>query len=278
MQIVPFIAQQGQGFNFGGLLQILVLLLAFGGPLLGWIVKKVKEQAELKAARDRQRNMERESLRSTEVVQRESPSSERIQAQERQREMRDLAMRRQAQLQELRQRQMEVARQRQSRDAQRPSDDDDIAALTGIPGTASPQARRTPSQTPNVPGGGVPSGGQGPVPLAPGTRRVPAQGLRTPPVVAPTQRRRPQDTPKQPSAKVAPQCAQAEARSRTEVPKVAPLPGAPKVKKGLGVRSMLFDDHNTPRSKDDLRRAYALQEIFAKPVSMRKEIGGIGEG
>ena len=273
MDTLLTIAQQGGGFNFGGLLQILVLLLAFGGPLLGWIVKKVKEQAELKAARDRQREMERETLRTTQVVQRESPSSERSVAEERQEAMRDLAMRRQAQLQELRQRQIEAARQRQAGQSQQPSREDDIGALTGIPGTAAPQVRATPSPS----GGQGIGGGSGVTPLVPGSARQRQAGgqqaLRPPPVVAPPPRRRqPQAPARTEPAKAAP----ARPKKKEQAP---PNPVEARRQGGrLGVRAMFFDDHNKPRSKHDLRRAFALSEIFGKPISMREEGGGIGNG
>ncbi|GAB4547125.1 MAG: hypothetical protein Tsb0013_06600 [Phycisphaerales bacterium] len=281
MDMLPVIAQQGQGFNFGGLLNFLILFLAFGGPAIGYIVKKVKEQAEIKAARDQRRQMERESLRQTQVVERTAPADERAEAADRQRAMRELAMRRQAQLQELRQRQIESARQRQSQQRPDTDDEDDLRRLTGTP---APQVRQTPTASPGGQIPGAPPAGPIITPGARGPARgVPASSSRTPSVLAPTQRRRQPSQPSPPpvgsgtpSARPTQQAGTAQDGPRSPIP----LPKTVAARRSggrLGVRAMFFDDHNKPRSKDDLRRAFALSEIFAKPVSMRPGVGGVGE-
>ncbi len=256
------IAQQGQGFNFSGLLQLVVIVLAFGMPAIGWIFKKVKEQAEIKSSRDRQRQVERDSLRQTEVVERVRPGDERAEQTERQRAMRDLAMRRQAQLQELRQRQLEAAKQRQAQKAERTSNED----ATTLRSTPTPQVRQAPTSAPQAQPG---TGGS----------VIPGGPLRSPQVVTPTQRRR-QQVPaqpqmRQPANRPAPSRPPADRKATSATPSTVPtISAARRPADRLGVRGMFFGSDGRPLPHEQLRRALLMSEVLSKPISMRKNPDG----
>lgn len=249
----------------GNWLQLLLYLLILAGPAIGWAIKKVKEQAAVKAERERRRNLEYESLRTTQVVDRKSPSDEQSEAVERQRAMRELALRRQAQLQELRQRQIEAARQRQQqRGPNAPQPGEGLSALVG--GAQAPQQGSLTS-TPT------------PAPLRPAhTPQQTPQAPRRPAAITPPQRQRqPQPRQKQPAPIRRPE-AQRPARVKPAKPSVPPVvpgvvPGVTARGSGIGVRSLLFARDGGRRSKDELRRLFALNEVLSKPVSMRKGPG-----
>ena len=250
--------------------QLLILLLAIGAPAISWIFGKLREQAELKKARDTAKRRQDDSLRTTQLTNRSAPAP--TPETQRERERQELAARRQAQLRELRQRQYERAT--------RPGTVVRGPAPTG----ARPQVPQMPRQpTPRSPG-----------PLRPGIPAPPTTARRTPPVAAPARPGpgRPMPAPARPTppstARRSTGAPPPVARPRVEPAgrKPAPTPVAKteavarghnvevaREHRGVGrdVRGMLIGPDGETRSRADLARAIALTEVFGPPISLRLE-------
>lgn len=245
----------------GNLTQLLILLLAIGAPALSWVFGKLREQAELKKARDAARRRHEESLRTTHLTER-SPA--RLSPQEqRQRERQDLAARRQAQLRELRQRQHErvsrpgtvVVRGPGPTMPQRPAPRPVGPLRPGVP--APPTGRRTPPVV-------------APPRSAPGRRMPPVAGsapttpVRRPTIVpGPTARARGEEKRPEPARGgiAATEIGQGRAVEALRRPRGV----------GPDVRGMLIGADGRPRPRTELAKVVALAEVLSSPIALRSE-------
>ncbi len=266
----------GNTFNW---LQLLIALLLVGGPVLGTIIGKLKEQAALKRARDETKRRQQEALRTTQVIERTNEESE-TEEDRRSVAMRELAARRQAQLRELRRRQAQ--------------------SQTGQQANTGGGVLRAPSSSPSGGGGGggagtsIP-GGPFPTPTGRGQRQQQREAQRQ-------QRRQQRGGQQRPARREStppvrdrqgPDADRPTAdRIGDRIKESAIAVGSTPIRSGAigtsaigeqstedkssarsnihdGVRSMLFgaDGHV---DHDKLRKAVALTEVLGTPTSLRE--------
>lgn len=237
-------------------LQILIPVLFVLGPVLGQIIKKINEQAELRRIEMERQRIRDEMLRTgrapAEAQSRESTRSAPRPTPQggaaARTNLEEIAKRRQAQLEELRRRQQAARAQASAR----PTPARPVPPTA--PGRPGPQAHPTPQPRPTA----------GPTPQArPQPVRRPAPPAQRRP--APT---RSAPTPRRPS------------RSRT--PEVVPPAAIRKRQRRLGEVGGLGSIEvvapptaatptpvRIPRTTDAWRRAIVLSELLAPPVSLR---------
>lgn len=246
----------GQGWS-----SLLIIALAFGAPAISWLFGKLKEQHELKKARDAARERQQESLRATHIVDRtERPAPE----QQRERQVSDLAARRQAQLREL--------RERQARSTSTPP------VVTRAPSAPTrptptrsnppaPPARQPQPLRPGVPASRRP-GPRPPRTTPPQARPAPPRPVQTArPVPVPSSRRR--SSPPPPPAKP---------RLGTPAPLPSPIAGdgsspSRRLNISKGVHRTLGGATRTKRSRESIAQAMALVEVLSPPISLRDPSG-----
>jgi hypothetical protein len=262
LSTIPFIAQSGSTQNW---LQLIMLLVVFGGSFLSWMAKKLSEKAEQKRRQDALERRQAEALRTGRPVPEAAPAA----APETDRQ-RELAARRQAQLQELRRRQQERARK---------------GAATGRPAGPTPpampqrpqagvRAPRGPAPGSPIPqrrtGRGEDRGAPPPLVVIPGSSgpivvgRVPSPRSPAPAPASRPQRavqrrgvQRAAAPPSLESVRPAPQ-------RFTELSEAAPALQTQVVSPPSPVIS------GVPRSPQDWRRAILAREILSPPLALRR--------
>lgn len=221
--------------------QFVILLIFAGISTLSWVFGKLREQAELKRARDEARRRRDEELRTGRAVETPAPGTRQSAAQSRAQE---LAARRQAQLEQLR-------RQQQAR-AQ-------VAVPGGVVIVRGPQPPGAPARGPVV------------------TRRLPAQpvptGILVPPRKsstrpAPTSRPAASQRPTlaAPSAPPAPR----PAESAAEIGSHAASRPEHALRNTQSVRGLLLGASDDAARTRGLRALIGAIEVLGPPVALRR--------
>lgn len=257
----------------GQWLNILLPLLFIGVPLLTSAIKKINEQAAIRKERESRKRAAQDELRSTQVVQRHGQLSQDSPEESQRAAMKQLADRRQQQLRELRAKQMrEIEERRATRER--------AVAARAAAGASVPKQRGP------RPGQQQTGGTSGTDPRMARARQQQAQSGQAPLVARASQReqqrQQAQQMRKQQRVNVqeqrsrqeqalrkAQQEAREAAQARIEQARAAQAAPTP-----TSVRGMLFERSGKPRKPADIRRAIALTEVLAAPVSQRP--GGPG--
>jgi len=223
--------------------QLVIILIFAGISTLSWVFGKLREQAELKRARDDARKRRDEELRTGRSEQEPSPAAARPTAA--QSRAQELAARRQAQLEQLR-------RQQQSRAQVTLPGGVVIVRTPQTPGPVSrgqsvPRRAPTPTQSPGIP-----------VPPRKSTTRPTLPQSRIPSVQRPAQIAQP------------------------PAPAARPVAAAPKISTPIhdpavdhdsphsAVRALLRGAPGQPRSARDLRALFGVMEVLGPPVALRR--------
>jgi hypothetical protein len=230
--------------------------------LLSWIIGKLREQAEIKRAKDEARRRQDEQLRtgrSSGAPAANAPAGASAQ---------ELAARRQAQLEALRKQQQINQRARAvGTAAPRPM---------GQPG-GPPGGPRPMGPDPRQPGFGVPqTTTRGPTPL-PGQQpqRPAARPQQAPQQQRKQNQQRGESSRQQRRIEVVaqpfepPEPPPVVRRSAFAPPPPAAAPVHAEVR--AGPKGLLFNADGRARSPAELRRAFALMEVLSPPLSMRDE-------
>lgn len=266
----------------GGLIQILIIVFLLSLSGIGWLARKLQEQAELKRQRETRKRIEEEILR-TGRDPREQDRSRALTPE--QRRMREIAARRQAQLEELRRRR--TARQQQP--TQRTQTGGRTPPVVMGPGA--------PTATPPRPAGAGRQPGWTGVDVPPPITR-PGQQQRGPAQTQPQQRPAARSRSARSQSAGAPPLIDRSAQRRSEQQR-RPEPTRPDPRKGLGaiadapeiqsVEELLkktpgetqraqaaSTSRLLPRSRADLRRAVVMMEVLGPPLSERIHPGPFG--
>ncbi len=230
--------------------QLIAVAIIFGISFLGWLYRKLKEQAAIKRIEDQRRRREEEILRTGRDPHAAPPGPEVLEERRRQQEV---ASRRESELQELRRRQ--GARMggpiAPGPGSAAPTSGGGI--LIQIPGTAGPivvkpvpRATRPPSAPPRTP-----QRQATPQPRPPRPARTRAGPAGKPP-------KRPAPRPLEPTTP--PLESPQEARPLTGASPETPGSGATEARPGL---------LGQPMSPEDWRRALVTREILSAPLALR---------
>lgn len=261
------------------LIQLLIIVALTGLSGLGWLVRRLQEQAALRRAEQERERRRLESLRTGRPVEEDAPRALPQAAARRQLE--ELAQRRAAQLQELRR--LQQARQRAGAGLSLP---------VRTPGTSSRQRPMQggrvsiPGTTgPTVPGTRPARRMQGPI--APPVTRRQAPPARTSPEQSEYNRRRAKqdaDKAQQIKQSVRAQRAEESLKAQSRGPLIA-RPQAPGAEAQRGHAKPGPEAPQRPESprrvatvlhgmsRDDWRRAFLCQEVFGAPLSIRQTSG-----
>lgn len=252
----------------GSWINFLIILLAFGGPVLSWVFGRLKEQAEQKRMRAQLQRQRDEELRTGRSSGQEELPKLQKKADDRTSELQRLAERRQQQLRELRARQAQ--KQQNAAAAQ--------AAPMPVP---MPTNRRGPAQSPRG-GTGAPqrpsatpaqirrreaaaqrrSGGQ-----PAGQGGPPSRVVRD---VVDIQQAMREDAPETP-APVARQPQPRETERRPAKRSVHSRERPDTHVLGREVQSLLHGVKSRDPSKPSLAALYAVSEVLSPPVSLREQ-------
>ena len=226
--------------------QLIILLIFATISALSWVFGKLKEQSELKRARDEARRKRDEELRTGRVEQpsptsRMPPTPAQVRAQ-------DMAARRQAQLEELR-------RQQQAR-TQMTLPGGVVIVRGPVPGPTAPAPpRRGPAVPTTVP--------------APARR---PQGRPSGPTAAPrgTARPAPSTPPKPVSAPLREAAARPAPSTDAAAGKLEARP-RPFGQRGSASLALFLDANGHARPPADLRAVIGAIEVLGPPVSARRD-------
>lgn len=223
-----------------------IILLIFGGiSMLSWVLGKLREQAELKRARDEARRRREEELRTGRSG--DAPDSMDARQTAARTRAQELAARRQAQLEQLR-------RQQQARaQVTLPGG---VVIVRNPPPPPAPTRAPSPARRPPSPAGptGIPvPPRRSTVRPTPASRGAP--GPRpTPPTAAPP--------PRAPAPRPAP--------PRVEAPDFFDRDNSRRGRQGPSVRDLLRGSAGAPAGAGNLRALIGAMEVLGPPVALRR--------